>query len=95
MFTIEATRDDGRGRAMKGWRLAELDTVQIELVEEAERTLGTDYVLVYSRAPRTGGGTVPGRALRPAALDQSRLDCLQGLERQLGAVAVAYCREDG
>lgn len=80
---------------MQGWRLAELDTAQIALVEQTERTLGADYVLVYSRAPRTGSGTVPGGTLRPVVLDQSRLECLQSLEHRLGAVAVAYRRDEG
>jgi len=30
--------------------------------------------------------------LRPADLDASQLECLQGLEKQVGAVAVAYQR---
>jgi hypothetical protein len=73
------------------WKWATLDEKGLELVQEAERTIGADIVLVYAAgAPRTDGRTREG--LRPATLDDSALECLQGMEQQLGAVAVAYHR---
>ena len=73
------------------WTWARLDDRAVELVSEAERTIGADVVLVYTEGgPRTDGRTRLG--LSPAALDASQLECLQGMERMLGAVAVAYQR---
>ncbi len=73
------------------WKWAPLDAKGLELVQEAEQTLGADIVLVYSEgAPRTDGRLREG--LRPARLDASQLECLQGVEEKLGAVAVAYQR---
>lgn len=73
------------------WSLAELDDAELDLVREAEETLGADVVLVY----RPGGDGVPASdppGLRPSELDESKLECLQGLERRIGSVAVAYRR---
>jgi hypothetical protein len=73
------------------WRWASLDEQGLELVQEAERTIGADVVLVYAEGPpRTDGRLREG--LRPAQLDETQLDCLQGMEQRLGAVAVAYQR---
>lgn len=73
------------------WRWATLDEQGLELVQEAERTIGADVVLVYAEGgPRTDGRTREG--LAPASLDESQLECLQGMEQRLGAVAVAYHR---
>jgi len=71
------------------WTWAQLDERQMQAVQEAERTLGADYVLAYQ--PSGGGGTrTPAGALRAAALNESQLECLQGLEQQIGATLVAY-----
>lgn len=71
------------------WRWASLDDTGLELVREAERTIGADVVLVYAEgSPRADGATRLG--LRPAPLDASQLECLRGMEERLGAVAVAY-----
>jgi hypothetical protein len=73
------------------WKWASLDSKGLELVQETEQTLGADVVLVYAEGgPTADGGT--RRGLRPAPLDASQLECLQGVERMLGAVAVAYQR---
>jgi hypothetical protein len=73
------------------WRWASLDSTGLELVQEAERTIGADVVLVYAEGgPRADGRLWAG--LKPAPLDGSQLECLQGMERRLGAVAVAYQR---
>jgi hypothetical protein len=73
------------------WKWANLDDKALGLVQDAEATLGAEVVLVYAEGgPRTDGRTRLG--LRPATLDASQLECLQGMEQLLGAVAVAYQR---
>jgi hypothetical protein len=71
------------------WTWANLDARGIALVEEAERTLGADFVVVYAEGdPRRD---LPAQLpLKAAPLDESQLECLRGLESQLGGVAVAY-----
>jgi len=73
------------------WSLAELEPAQIDLVHEAERTLDTDVVMAY--APSRWGTVDPdavGEHLHPVELEASQLECLQGLERMVGGVLVAY-----
>ena len=73
------------------WTWARLDERGLGLVQEAEKTLGADVVLLYAvGAP--GAATAARAGLRPAPLDSSQLECLQGLEKMVGAVAVAYQR---
>jgi hypothetical protein len=76
------------------WTFAPLDPAKLALVNEAERTLDTDIVMVYS--PSQYGlvdeETVAEQGLAPVALEPSQLECLQGLERMVGGVAVAYKR---
>lgn len=73
------------------WNWARLDRRGLDLLRETEGTLGAEIVLVYG-----DGGPVADDAtrlgLRPAVLDASQLECLQGMERMIGAVAVAYQR---
>ena len=63
-------------------------------MNEAERTLDTDIVMIYS--PSQYGlvdeETVAEQGLAAVALEPSQLECLQGLERMVGGVAVAYKR---
>jgi hypothetical protein len=76
-----------------GWNFADLEANQIELVVEAERTLDTDVVMVYE--PSAWGTVDPdtiGDGLDPADLEPSQLEYLQGLERTVGGVLVAYRR---
>jgi hypothetical protein len=70
------------------WTWAQLDERQMQALQEAERTLGADYVLAY----QTGEGSTraAAEALHAAPLNDSQLECLQGLEQQLGATLVAY-----
>lgn len=73
------------------YRWATLDANGLELVQDAEKTLGADIVLAYAEGgPRTDPRLREG--LKPAALDASQLECLQGVEQRLGVVAVAYQR---
>lgn len=79
--------------ATSGWNFADLENDQVALVVEAERTLDTDLVMAYE--PSSWGTVDPdtvGDGLAPAELEASQLECLQGLERMVGGVLVAYRR---
>jgi hypothetical protein len=77
------------------WTWADLTGEQLNLVLEAERSLGADYLLAYQHDNQAQGRAAqrPQSGLRVAALSNSQLECLQGLETQLQATVVAY--EDG
>lgn len=73
------------------WSFAELEPAQIDLVHEAERTLDSDVVMAY--APSRWGTVDPeavAEHLHPVELEASQLEYLQGLERKIGGVLVAY-----
>ncbi len=73
------------------WTFAELEPAQVDLIHEAERTLGTDVVMAYT--PSRWGTVDPdaiGDGLTPVELEASQLEYLQGLERMVGGVLVAY-----
>ena len=76
------------------WTFADLEPEQLALVTEAERTLDTDVVMAYRPSPY---GTVDpetiSHGLRPVELEPTQLECLQGLEKMVGGVLVAYRRE--
>ena len=77
--------------AVGGWNFADLEPEEVALVVEAERTLGTDLVMAYE--PSAWGTVDPdsiGERLDPAELETSQLEYLQGLERMVGGVLVAY-----
>jgi hypothetical protein len=77
--------------AVGGWNFADLEPEQVALVIEAERTLDTDLVMAYE--PSAWGTVDPesiGERLDPAELETSELEYLQGLERKVGGVLVAY-----
>lgn len=71
------------------WTYARLDAHGIELVEETERALDADVVVVYTEGDprRDMPASLP---LEAATLDDAQLQRLRGLESQLGGVAVAY-----
>ncbi|MEX2183026.1 MAG: hypothetical protein WEC14_01120 [Chloroflexota bacterium] len=79
----------------QAWTYADLAPEQLALVDEAERTLDTDIVLVYR--PTTWGTvdeeTLAAEGLHPVDLDPVQLECLQGMERMVGGIAVAYRRD--
>lgn len=80
---------------MTTWAFADLAPDQLALVAEAERTLDTDVVMVFR--PSTWGDVDPetllGEELAPATdLEATQLECLQGLERLVDGVVVAYRR---
>ncbi len=73
------------------WSYATLEPDALALLAEAERTLDTDVVMAYE--PSAWGTVDPDAisdGLRPVELEASQLECLQGLERMVGGVLVAY-----
>ena len=72
-----------------GWSFAPLDEQELALVEVAEHTLGTAIVIVFEPGdPRRSNVALP--EMKPASLDASQIEWLQGLEARIGATAVAY-----
>jgi len=77
-----------------GWTFADLAPEQLALVNEAEQTLDTDVVMAYAPSPwgTVDPDTVAG-GMHPVELEASQLEYLQGLERMIGGVLVAYRRD--
>ena len=77
-----------------GWTFAELEPDQLALLDLAERTLDTDIVMAY-RPSRFGtvDPEVVADGLHAVDLEASQLECLQGLERMVDGVLVAYRRD--
>lgn len=78
----------------QAWTYADLAPEQVALVDEAERTLDTDIVMVYrpTRFGTVDEELLAAEGLHPVELDPVQLECLQGLERMVGEVVVAYRR---
>ena len=77
-----------------GWTFADLEPEQLALVSEAEHTLDTDVVIAF--APSQWGTIDPDTVadgMHPVELETSEIEYLQGLERKVGGVLVAYRRD--
>lgn len=76
------------------WTWANLSKEQLGMLEQAEQTLGSDILIAYQDTSRVGIGTgwVSRSGLQVASLNDSQLECLQGLEMQVQAVVIAYQR---
>ncbi len=76
------------------WMWADLTSEQLRLVMQAEKTLGNNvkYLVAYQQAEDSAGNRSPRSSgqQRIATLSESQMECLQGLEKQLSAVVVAY-----
>lgn len=77
----------------KGWIWASLTDEQLRLVAEAEQTLGADYLVAYQAGERAAS-RMPLSNVQVATLNESQLECLQGLEQKLQAVVIAYRRSE-
>lgn len=77
----------------QGWFFARLDQDQLSMLRHAERTLGseTDVLLAYQEVRTTAEmPEVTDNGLRVAPLNDSQVECLQGLEKKLGTLVIAY-----
>ncbi len=63
----------------KIWKMANLTDAQIREIQAAEPTLGSIYLLAFQPVE-----------LKTAQLDESKIECLQGLEKKLGLTIVAF-----
>ena len=76
-----------------GWMWAALSPDQLALIAEAEQTLGADYLLVYvpddGTTPDDEEPAAPPAWMHTARLNESQLECLQGLEAMVSATIVA------
>ncbi len=75
-----------------GWTWANLDRQQLEDLKEAERTLGARILLAYESdgQSKIQGNLFLQNDLKIAPLSASQVECLQGVEKKLGSVVVAY-----
>ncbi len=78
--------------AANGWTWANLNTAQMQLLHQGEQTLGPDILMAYQpdQSSSVNQETISQEGLQVASLDESQLECLQGLEDKLNAVVVAY-----
>lgn len=78
------------------WSWASLNHEQLGLLRKAENTLGADILLAYQQEsqPQAQAPAIAQMGLQVAALNESQLECLQGLEQMVNAVLIAY-RQNG
>jgi hypothetical protein len=78
--------------ATNGWNWANLNRQQLEMLHEGEQTLGPEILMAYQQdqSGNVDQETISQEGLQVASLDESQLECLQGLESKLQAVVVAY-----
>ncbi len=74
------------------WTWANLSAQQRQMLAEAEKSLGTDYLLAFQHPDSAASSTVhtPPSNIQAAPLSDSQIECLRGLEDQLHTVVVAY-----
>jgi hypothetical protein len=77
-----------------GWTWARLSEEQVQVLGHAERTLGADYLLAYENPGERPEGEAASAHFPAAPLDDGQLECLRGLEQQLGVVVVGYQKVD-
>ncbi len=68
--------------AAKIWELANLSAEQLRSIQEAEQTLDSVSLVAFDSVDTTN----------VAKLNESQIECLQGLEQKLGLTIVAYRR---
>jgi hypothetical protein len=75
------------------WTWARLEPAHLALVEETERAIGADFVVVYAHGDprRDMPASLP---LEPYPLTEAQIEQLRGLESKVGGVAVAYKKLD-
>lgn len=78
------------------WTWANLTGDKLTSLQEAEQTLGSgvDILMAYQQSDRGHLGTedFSQGKLQVASINDSQVECLQGLEQQLQAVVIAYSK---
>ena len=74
------------------WNWANLNGEQLDQLREGEQTLGADILLAYQQdqMATVQDGMFSRSGLQAAVLNDSQIECLQGLEKNLQAVVIAY-----
>ena len=74
------------------WSWAALNREQLGILQEAEQSLGADILLAYQEEsqPQAQAPALTEMGLHVAALNESQLECLQGLEQMVNAIVIAY-----
>ncbi|HEY3345654.1 MAG TPA: hypothetical protein VGJ97_12040 [Anaerolineaceae bacterium] len=74
------------------WSWAKLNGEQIDHLKEAERTLGARLLLAYQSdaQAKIQGEQFSKSGMHVAALNESQVECLVGLEQKIGSVVIAY-----
>lgn len=74
------------------WTWATLNRQQLAILQQAEATLGADVLLAYQQEHQSQAQApaVAQMGLHVAALTESQLECLQGLEQMMRTVVIAY-----
>ena len=76
----------------RDWSWANLSGDKLDMLRDAEQTLGVDILLAYK--DRAGSAVESRRlgqtGLQVASMNDSQVECLQGLEQKLGAVVIGY-----
>ncbi len=73
-----------------GWTWANLDRTKLDLIENAEQTLGNNVRYLVAYEPGKTFVEISPNRMQVAPLDESQIECLQGLESQVDAVVIAY-----
>lgn len=74
------------------WSWADLKDDKLNMLLDAEQTLGVDVLLAYEegKGARVAGEMLAMSGLQVASMNESQVECLQGLEQKLGAVVIGY-----
>ncbi|MCC7446298.1 MAG: hypothetical protein IT324_02730 [Anaerolineae bacterium] len=74
------------------WNWANLTQDQLDRIAEAEATLGSNVsiLMAYQPDPRGYREDMAPVEQPIAPLTESQIECLRGLEQQLGTVIIAY-----
>jgi hypothetical protein len=78
------------------WAWAKLSGDKLTALEEAEQTLGAgvDILMAYQQSDRgfVSSENFSNGKLQIAPINDSQVECLQGLEKHLQAVVIAYSK---
>ncbi len=73
-----------------GWTWANLNQEQLDKIENAEKTLGNNVRYLVAYEPGKSFIEISPNRMQISTLNESQVECLQGLESQLHTVVVAY-----